>query len=268
MDERLAPLVPPVTAELPLSLPATHERAVAEIIVALTEGESGEHPPVIELVGTDPAVRRGLAASAAQRVGLQLYEVAAERVPSSSRELPDLVRLWERETLLLPVLLYADAAEVSREDAAQIDTLLEQVRGHVLVGCREPRPLRSRRLRVVDTPRPTGEEQEALWRELLVDDAATAARLASQFDLSQLVIADVSAPGGALRRRCPAACGRRAAPRPDRVWTRSRGGSSPWRAGTTSYCPRPSSRCCATSSTRSRPRHGAALVGSGRASHP
>ena len=218
MDERLAPLVRPVTAGLPLSLPATHERAVAEIVVALTEGESGEHPPVIELVGTDPAVRRGLAASAAQRVGLQLYEVAAERVPSNSRELPDLVRRWERETLLLPVLLYADAAEVSRQDAAQIDTLLEQVRGHVLVGCREPRPLRSRRLRVVDTPRPTGEEQEALWRELLVDDAATAARLASQFDLSQLVIADVSgqvAHSGAGAPGLWAACRAQTRPRLD-----------------------------------------------------
>ena len=67
MDERLAPVIRPVAADAPLSLPATHERAVAEIVVALTEDDSGEHPPVIELVGVDPAVRRGLAASAAQR---------------------------------------------------------------------------------------------------------------------------------------------------------------------------------------------------------
>jgi ATPase family associated with various cellular activities (AAA)/Winged helix domain, variant len=193
MDERLAPVVQPVTVTtgLPLSLPTTHERAVAEIVVALTEDGSGEHPPVIELVGADPAVRRGLAASAAQRLGRELYEVTAERVPSSSRELCDLIRLWERETLLLPVLLYADIAEISREDSAGIDALCEQVRGHVLVACREPRPLRSRHLRVVDTPRPTAAEQEALWRELLADDAATASRLASGFDLSQQVIADV-----------------------------------------------------------------------------
>ena len=108
MDERLAPVVRPVAAELPLSLPATHERAVAEIILAMTEEGGGERPPVIELVGVDPAVRRGLAASAAQRLGRELYEVTPERVPPSSRELCDLTRLWERETLLLPVLLYAD----------------------------------------------------------------------------------------------------------------------------------------------------------------
>src|SRR5271166_3586626 len=208
MDERLAPLVRPVT----------HERAVAEIVVALTEEGSGGQPPVVELVGTDPAVRRGLAASAAQRVGRELYEVTPERVPSSSRELSDLIRLWERETLLLPVLLYADTAEVPREEAARIDTLSDQVRGHVLLGCREPRPLRSRRLRVVDTPRPTGEEQEALWRELLDDDTATAARLAAQFDLSQLVLADVAgqvAHSGTGARGLWAACRAQTRPRLD-----------------------------------------------------
>jgi hypothetical protein len=191
MDERLAPVVSPVVADLPLTLPATHERAVAEIIVALTEEGSGECAPAVELVGVDPAVRRGLANSAAQRLGRELYEVTPDRVPSSPVELCDLIRLWERETLLLPVLLYADTAEVSREASAGIDALFERVRGRVLVGCREPRPLRSRRLRVIDAPRPTAQEQQALWQELLVDDAETANQLASEFDLNQLVIADV-----------------------------------------------------------------------------
>jgi hypothetical protein len=191
MDERLAAIVAPVTAELPLSLPDTHERAVDQIIVALTEEENGEHPPAVELVGVDPAVRRGLASTAARRLGRELYEVTPERVPTSATELYELIRLWERETLLLPVLLYADTAEVSHEGSAGVDALLERARAHLLIGCREPRPLRSRRLRVIDAPRPTAQEQQALWQQLLPDDTATAQRLSSEFDLSQLVIADV-----------------------------------------------------------------------------
>lgn len=190
MDERLAAIVSPVTAELPLSLPETHERAVGQIIVALTEEENGEHPPAIELVGVDPAVRRGLASTAARRLGRKLYEATPERVPTSAPELYELTRLWERETLLLPVLLYADTPEVSREGSTGVDALLERVRAHLLIGCREPRPLGSRRLRVVDAPRPTAREQEALWQQL-TDDADTARQLSSEFDLSQLVIADV-----------------------------------------------------------------------------
>ena len=44
MDERLAPLVAPGAAELPLSLPPSHERAVAEIIMALTEERQRRAP--------------------------------------------------------------------------------------------------------------------------------------------------------------------------------------------------------------------------------
>jgi ATPase family associated with various cellular activities (AAA)/Winged helix domain, variant len=191
MDERLTAIVSPVTAELPLSLPKTHERAVDQIIVALTEEEDSDQPPAVQLVGVDPAVRRGLATTAARRLGRELYEVTPERVPTSASELRELVRLWERETMLLPVLLYADTAEVSREGSAGVDALLEGMRAHVLIGCREPRPLRGRRLRVIDTPRPTADEQQALWQQLLADDPETAQRLSSEFDLSQLVIADV-----------------------------------------------------------------------------
>jgi hypothetical protein len=191
MDERLAAIVSPVAAELPLGMPETHERAVDQIIVALTEEENGEQPPAVELVGVDPAVRRGLASTAARRLGRELYEVTPERVPTSASELGELIRLWERETALLPVLLYADTAEVSPEGGAGLDALLEGVHAHLLLGCREPRSLRGRRLRVIDAPRPTAEEQQALWQQLLDDDTETAQRLSSEFDLSQLVIADV-----------------------------------------------------------------------------
>ncbi len=191
MDERLAPVISQVVLDLPFSLPPTHEQAVTDIIVALTEEGSGEHPPAVELVGIDPAVRRWLASTAAHRLGRELYEVTPDRVPSSPRELSDLIRLWERETLLLPVLLYAETAEVSRETHAAVDELLERLRGHVVLGCREPRPLQSRSLRVIDARRPTAQEQQTLWQQLLGDDTETAKRLASEFDLGQLVIADV-----------------------------------------------------------------------------
>ena len=44
MDERLAPVVQPVAAELPLSLPTTHERAVAEIITGADRGRKRRAP--------------------------------------------------------------------------------------------------------------------------------------------------------------------------------------------------------------------------------
>ena len=66
------------------ALPASHERAVADIVVALTELRDGEVPPVVELVGIDPAVRRGLATVAAARL-----DASCTRSPrSASRPRP------------------------------------------------------------------------------------------------------------------------------------------------------------------------------------
>jgi hypothetical protein len=191
LDDRLSHLTRPVPADLSRELPPSHELAVEQIIVALTEQDDGERPPAIELVGVDPVVRRSLACCAAARLGRDLYEITPERVPTAAVELSQLTRIWERETLLLPVLLYADTAEVERQEAVGIDALLDDVRAQVLVGCREPRSLRSRRLRVVDAARPSTEEQEEIWRSALLDDPVTVARLASEFDLNQTVIADV-----------------------------------------------------------------------------
>jgi hypothetical protein len=195
LDDRLAHLVTAVPDELGSELTASHERTVQELVVTLDDEAPGGIPPVLELVGVDPAVRRGVAAAAAQRVGCELYEITAQRIPAAATELGELLRIWERETLLLPLLLYVDGAQLSGEETRTVEALLDGLRAQVLLGCREPWPLRSRRLRVIDAARPTGEEQESLWAEAIGDErdaGATAARLSAEFDLNQFVIGDVA----------------------------------------------------------------------------
>jgi len=224
LDNRIAHIVTPVPDLLGSVLPASHERTVQEISVVLTEQTDGGDPPVVELVGVDPAVRRGLAAVAANRLGWELYEITPERVPSAPSDLADLMRIWERETLLVPVLLYVDGGDLSREDQASVQPLLDGIRARVVLGCREPWPPRSRRLRVVDAARPTADEQEALWSELLRDAGAAAPRLAGEFDLNQIVIADVVRQvhhAGAGTSGLWAACRAQARPRLDTLARRS-----------------------------------------------
>jgi hypothetical protein len=218
LDDRLAQVVKAVGDVLGEPLPPSHERTVQQIVAALSEAATGDRPPVVELVGVDPTVRRGLAERAAARTGNELFELAPGQVPRGAGELSDLMRLWERETLLLPVLLYIDVAELQPEESAAVAALLEDVRGHVLTGCREPLALRGRRLRVIDADRPAAEEQEALWTALLPDGDPASARLAAEFDLNQLVIADMArqaagSTGGS--RALWAACRSQARPRLD-----------------------------------------------------
>ncbi len=195
LDDRLAHFVKPVGDRLGEPLPPSQLEAVEEVLVALSILDGAERSPIVELVGVDPVTRRGLAASAANRTGHQLYELHPDRLPQGTSDAGDLMRLWERETLLMPLALYIDVAHLRAEEAPAVEALLEDVEGAVLVGCREPWPLRGRSVRIVDVARPTAQEQQELWESVLTDGSGgdEAALLAAEFDLSQVAIRDAAA---------------------------------------------------------------------------
>ena len=207
LDDRLEYLVRPVPSLLGRPLPPTQEAAVGQVLGAWT---GKVVPPVVALVGRDPAVLRGIAAEVASRLGLALFELPLDRLPSPRAEVGPLLRLWRRETLLQPMALYLDASEMRPEEATAVSGLLSELDGAVLMGCREPWPVPERALRIVEADRPTPAEQEDLWTELLgPDQAGIAGMLAAQFDLNQIVIRQVVARGqegegdsGQLWRAC------------------------------------------------------------------
>jgi len=215
IDGAVAQLLTPLAAAFAEPLPESQELTVQRMLAMLCQPPTAEPAPVIELVGVDPAVRRGLAACAAARISHQLYELRPERIPSTQDELAALLRLWERETLLLPVLLYIDVAHLRLEESATVVSTIEDLPGLVLLGCREQWPLCGRRIRVVDTARPTTEEQEGLWAAMLGDGAPLAARLACEFDFNQSVIADMAQLGSGGEQQLWNACRAQSRPRLD-----------------------------------------------------
>ena len=219
MDERLALLIHPVTADLPLSLPR-QPRA----------GRGGDHR------GADrggkrraPAgdrARRNRSRRAARAGGQRGAAPRPRALRGHARAgALGLPRSWRPDPAVGARNAVAAGAPLRRHGRNLARGLRRDRRAAASrcavtcwSGCREPRPLRSRRLRVIDAPRPTAEEQQALWQELLADDAETASRLASEFDLSQLVIADVVRQvehSGAGARGLWAACRAQTRPRLD-----------------------------------------------------
>ena len=196
LDDRLENLVRPMGDIFGGCLPPSHELSVTKAAASWDRPQAGRLP-IVELVGPDPVVLRGVAAQAAARLGLQLYALSSERLRSWPGEAADLLRLWERETLLLPVAMYVDAMNLGSEEATGLATTLADLGGAVFVGCREPWPVPGRSLRLVNARRPTAAEQEDLWAAALGPEAAAGAgRLAAQFDLNQVAIRDASRGGG------------------------------------------------------------------------
>jgi hypothetical protein len=236
LDDRLAPLLVPLAvgsgnAELPPS-----QRSAAETIVRRLEGTAmAGRPPVIQLVGSDPLSKQLVAGHAAAALGLHLYRLPAELLPAQAAELETLARLWQRESILLPIALYLDAHNVdgaaSAESGAQptappLHRFLARDPGLVFLDTREIRPGLGRDSMAFDIDKPIPTEQQAAWAKVL-DSAApdSPAQLGGQFNLNlvtiqqiaQRVLADATEDGHDVGDRLWEACLARTCPRLDQL---------------------------------------------------
>ncbi|HYH08446.1 MAG TPA: ATP-binding protein [Thermoanaerobaculia bacterium] len=195
LDERIAPFVTILgnavrESELPHS-----QRAIVDAMVRALERDQPHLRP-LQLLGRDPESKQLVARAAAHRLGLTPYRVAGDMLPSPATELETLARLWQRETLLLPLALYIDAKDIDRNAEAHASPLkrfLARAGGVTFVEARETWPV-PQGSHAFDVEKPTSAEQRAMWQSALGDEHADeAARLAGQFHLSVDAIRRIAA---------------------------------------------------------------------------
>ncbi len=189
VDDRLVPFLVPLdrfptaATTSPRSQAALTDRLVRE----LERSAADELVPVVQLLGADGASKQQVAWQVTERLGLRLYRLPSELLPTEAGELERLARLWERETILVPIALYLETGDVdtSRErQAVQLTRFLARSGGVLFLDTGEVLPSYGRPSLVMDVPQPTAAEQEAAWRRTLGPSAAEAsAQLAGQFDL-------------------------------------------------------------------------------------
>jgi hypothetical protein len=176
LDERLAHFFE--AAPVPDSMLSSY-RVHAERIIELWSREDDDQP-VIHLTGTARNSRRSLAAASCAAIGLRLHALRASDVPATSTERETLMRLWQRESLLVRSALLIESDE--SEDAASLRNahhFAERVGGLLfLSGSVLPQSAR-RPVAGIEINRPTAEEQRSLWEVAL---GPLAARLNGQLD--------------------------------------------------------------------------------------
>jgi hypothetical protein len=198
LDDRLAillqPLAPPVSGELPPS-----QQAVVDAVVHRLEqaAPAGRRLPVVQLVGADPASQRDVAVHAALALGLRLYRLPIELLPTQAGEIETLVRLMQREAALWPFALYLDAHELERSGPAEgpsaaLARLLTRANGLFFLDVRDVRPELGEAGEgafALDVGKPTPAEQRSAWAAALGEEApASPDLLAGQFSLSLAAI--------------------------------------------------------------------------------
>jgi hypothetical protein len=191
IEDRLMPFLTPLPAvDDPLPSMQASAKAIAQAVTAEADSEK---LPLIQLLGTDETSMQQVASMACAELGLRPYRLEWNLLPVGSTELEALARLWQRETLLLPLALYLNAEGGESASTAVLDRLLARVSGVVFLATRELWPGPGRAPIVAEISKPTYDEQRDLWRQVLdapADD--TPERLATQFSLNAVTIRDIA----------------------------------------------------------------------------
>src|SRR5262245_13289527 len=165
IDARLRPLI--TLGGTPRLIAPTHAQLVDTLTTLLST--QSHHPALIHLDGDDLAGQRDLAAEIAASLGLSLFVLPGEDIPSAAGELEQLQVLWEREARLLPALLLVAAGEGT--PARSLAAFAERATAPLLVASREPLRLR-RAVLTYTVDKPGSREQKQLWMSALGDDGA------------------------------------------------------------------------------------------------
>ncbi|MDJ0662506.1 MAG: ATP-binding protein [Crocosphaera sp.] len=229
-DDRLESfLIPLEVGSLPTELPPSQQTTVEAIVRCLQGTAQNQRPPVIQLLGTDSLSKQLVATQASAALGLNLYRLPVGHLPQQASELETLARLWQRESILLPIALYLDAQESEGKSPAEgqappLARFLARNTGLCFLSTRESRSHLGRPTIAFDIAKPTTAEQKAVWAEALGAAAPESpTRLAGQFNLNLPEIWEIAenslAEGEGVGEKLPTrlwdACLRRTCPHLD-----------------------------------------------------
>jgi hypothetical protein len=239
LDDRLTPLlapIPPVAEGKPLP---PSQRQVVDAILRHWEQRDGRDNgnrnsghavaprmlPVVQLLGADEPSKRLVATHATAILGLHLYRLPSAFLPPQTGDQETLIRLWQRETALLPLALYLDAQEQgnTQEGTQSMNRFLSRCDGALFFATREPWPHLDRAGVALDVAKPTLDEQRETWVAALGSKAKGSGdlpdQLSAQFNLDLATIRQIAQGELAEKSVSPAL--------PDRLWHASRASVRP-----------------------------------------
>ena len=198
LDDRLGGYIQPVDAALAQSdmLPPSQQETVDQILLRWKHAPENSSLPVVQLLGPDAISKQLIASHVAAEFGRQLYQLSAESLPTLQADLEALARLWQRESILLPLALYLDAQEIDgagSEYNAPVQRFLSRADGMIFLAVREIWPRLARTNFSIEVDKPTTAEQQATWAMALTDRPPDIARqLAAQFNLNLVTIHQIA----------------------------------------------------------------------------
>lgn len=199
LDDRLTPLLLPLDIFPPIpDLPPSQQQLANSIHEELIRTPRNRPLPIIQLLGTDKISQQLIAMQVANTMGYDLYRLPVGLLPTQVGDIESIARLWQRESLLLPLAVYLDAqsAELTAPNQGQFTALqrfLARSDGVAFLASSEPYHQLGRAEITVEVRKPTSSEQQAIWAKALGSESAQSpALLSAQFNLNALEIQQVA----------------------------------------------------------------------------
>jgi hypothetical protein len=198
LDDRLRGLLLPLRTSNAVDLSESQARSAGAIVDEVHRSIAAGEPVAVQLLGGDRTSKQLVAAQAAAALGLHLFEASAEMLPATGAELETFARLWQRESLLLPVGLYLDAADVDRHGsaAAAVRRWLSVGAGVVFVDVREPWADVGSGQLTVDVAKPTAAEQRAVWDGAGEDGMRLSGQFSFDLPVIRRIVREAAPPAG------------------------------------------------------------------------
>ncbi|MBW4670803.1 MAG: ATP-binding protein [Cyanomargarita calcarea GSE-NOS-MK-12-04C] len=197
LDDRfMSLLIPLSTANSEVELPPSQQR-IEETIIKQLEKNKSDRLPIIQLLGSDCLSKQLIAQKVCASLNLHLYRLPVELLPNQATELETLARLWQRESILLPIALYLDTQEIESASSTQglaspLNRFLTRSNGLFFLDTRETRSLLGRTSITLDIAKPTPSEQQTAWIQGLgIEANGNLQLLAGQFNLNLVTIEQI-----------------------------------------------------------------------------
>ncbi len=166
-DERLSDIIAPVYPVEPL--PCPYEKIVSMLKTLIKRDIAQSSIPMFNFTGSAHSGKTDVASKLCESLEIGLYRLKLKRLQFSDLKLNDLIKILERECMLLPAALYIDASEIHGNNDMLEDFFREIVeRLNVLLIIASPEPLQfEREFYSVPVSKLSAKEQAVVWKKYL-----------------------------------------------------------------------------------------------------
>jgi len=197
-DERVSELLRPMP---PVPIPQLHHDLVDRLQHFIESGARQGHRPTLNLIGPRGTGKPAIAHELCNRLGLQLYDLDVARLPTLGTERREMLRLLEREAVLLQMALYVNAVDADPSDKALVALISDVIErlGTFLVAGSRARWQSKREMVSLRVPKPDADAQREIWRQALAGTGGSldghVEALVQQFDFGPQTITWAVAAG-------------------------------------------------------------------------